>query len=138
MQKHCKCGSSMSIRLRTVIYQNKVQIGNVPVYSCDSCNRSEVFCEIKGELTGLIGSLGNKPDKQQLQFEEVSEIAHLMVLATNEKCISISIERIIEERINELLDLLLLAQSLNDESWVAEVRKRLSQIAQYSLMGQDF
>jgi hypothetical protein len=138
LQKQCKCGSEMSIRLRTVIYQNKVEIDNVPVFSCDSCNRSEVFTEVKPELTALIGTLGSKPVKQQLQFNEVSEVALLMLKVTEKKRSSDPVEYIIQERINELLDLLLLAQSLQDEVWMEDVRKRLSQIAKHSLTVQDF
>ncbi|MEK8129883.1 hypothetical protein WMW72_18425 [Paenibacillus filicis] len=138
MQKQCKCGAAMSIRLRTVIYQNKVEIENVPIFSCESCSRSEVFPEVKPELTGLIGTLGGTPEKQQLLFNEVSEIAHLMMKATEKNRAADSVEMIIDERINELLDLLLLAQSLCDEPWSEDLRKRLSQIAKHSLTVQDF
>ncbi|MED4601839.1 hypothetical protein P9314_14160 [Paenibacillus validus] len=138
MVKLCKCGKSMNIRLRTVIYQNKVEIDNVPIHSCDSCNRSEVFAEVKPELTGLIGTLGGKPEKQQVNFNEISEIAYLMMKVTEKKRASDAIEVIIEERINELLDLLLLAQSLQDGPWIEDLRKRLSQIAKHSLTVQDF
>ncbi|PZE22883.1 hypothetical protein CBW46_001905 [Paenibacillus xerothermodurans] len=122
----------MNIRLRTVIYQNKVQIENVPIFSCAVCQRSEVFAEVKPELTGVIGQLGTVPDKQLLQFEDISEIAHLMVKVTEKKRASDPVETIVEERINELLDLLLLAQSLEDEPWTQEIRKRLAQIAKHS------
>ncbi|WP_207802232.1 hypothetical protein [Paenibacillus xerothermodurans] len=132
MHKQCKCGSAMNIRLRTVIYQNKVQIENVPIFSCAVCQRSEVFAEVKPELTGVIGQLGTVPDKQLLQFEDISEIAHLMVKVTEKKRASDPVETIVEERINELLDLLLLAQSLEDEPWTQEIRKRLAQIAKHS------
>jgi len=138
LQKQCKCGKAMTIRLRTVIYQNKVEIENVPIYSCSSCSRSEVFPEVKPELTGLIGTLGSKPGKQQMQFEDISEIAHLMVKVTEKKRAADPVEMIIDERINELLDLLLLAQSLEDEAWIADLRKRLSQIASRSLTARDF
>ncbi|WP_159887703.1 hypothetical protein [Paenibacillus puerhi] len=138
MQKQCKCGELMGIRLRTVIYQNKVEIENVPIFSCDSCNRSEVFPEVKPELTGLIGTLGGNPDKQQFLFNEVSEIAHLMMKATEKNRADDSVEMIIDERINELLDLLLLSQSLHDEVWSEDLRKRLSQIAKHALTVQDF
>ncbi|WP_281887894.1 hypothetical protein [Paenibacillus sp. YYML68] len=138
MQKQCKCGKSMSIRLRTVIYQNKVEIENVPIFSCDACNRSEVFAEVKPDLTGLIGTLGGRPEKKQVLFNEVSEVAHLMQKVTDKKRANDSIETIIDERINELLDLLLLARSLDDELWIEDVRRRLSQIAKHSLTVQDF
>lgn len=137
MQKHCKCGSSMSIRLRTVIYQNKVEIENVPVFSCDSCQRSEVFAEVKPELTGIIGQLGHLPEKQQLSFNDISEIAHLMKRVTEKHYAAAPVEKIVEDRINELLDLLLLAQSLQDEPWIADVRKRLEQVAKHSVSAND-
>ena len=70
MQKYCKCGRTMNLRLRTVIYQNKVDIENVPIYSCEDCGRSEVVPHVKPELTCLIGKLGSKPEKQQFFFHE--------------------------------------------------------------------
>lgn len=137
MQKRCKCGSSMSIRLRTVIYQNKVEIENVPVFSCDSCHLSEVFAEVKPELTGIIGKLGNLPEKQQLYFNDISEIAHLMKRVTDKQFAAAPVEKIVQERINELLDLLLLAQSLQDEAWISDVRKRLEQVSKHSVSVND-
>jgi hypothetical protein len=127
----------MSIRLRTVIYQNKVEIENVPIFSCEVCQRSEVFAEVKPELTGIIGKLGNLPDKQQLYFNDICEIAHLMLKVTEKKHASDPVEKIVEERVNELLDLLLLAQSLEDEPWTQEIRKRLTQISKHSLSVND-
>ncbi|MFE5319719.1 hypothetical protein ACFQ88_13510 [Paenibacillus sp. NPDC056579] len=137
MQKQCKCGSAMNIKLRTVIYQNKVEIENVPVFSCESCQRSEVFAEVKPELTGIIGKLGSLPEKQQLSFHEISEIAHLMKKVTEKQYAADPVEKIVEDRINELLDLLLLAQSLHDETWQADIQKRLGQIAKHSLSVND-
>ncbi|TDF96549.1 hypothetical protein [Paenibacillus piri] len=137
MQKQCKCGSSMSIRLRTVIYQNKVEIENVPVFSCEECQRSEVFAEVKPDLTGIIGKLGNLPEKKQLYFNDISEIAHLLLKVTEKEHASDPVEKIVEDRINELLDLLLLAQSLGDEPWTVDIRKRLTQISKQSLSVND-
>ncbi|MCS7459408.1 hypothetical protein N0M98_04585 [Paenibacillus doosanensis] len=137
MQKQCKCGSAMSIKLRTVIYQNKVEIENVPVYSCESCQRSEVFAEVKPELTGIIGKLGHLPEKQQLSFNDISEIAYLLKKVTEKEHAADPVEKIIENRINELLDLLLLAQSLKDEAWTEEIRTRLGQIAKHAVSVND-
>jgi hypothetical protein len=123
----------MNLRLRTVIYQNKVDIENVPIYSCEACGRSEVVPHVKPELTGLIGRLGSKPEKQQLFFHELSEVAFLLLKVTEKEHMNDSMEKIVEERINELLDILLLAQSLGDEPWTEEIRKRLSQITQSAI-----
>ncbi|MGG1553212.1 MULTISPECIES: hypothetical protein [Paenibacillus] len=133
MQKICKCGRTMNLRLRTVIYQNKVDIENVPIYSCETCVRSEVVAHVKPELTGLIAKLGSKPEKQQLFFHEISEVAFLLLKVTEKEHINDSMEKIVEDRINELLDIMLLAQSLGDEPWAEETRKRLSQITQSAI-----
>jgi hypothetical protein len=137
LHKFCKCGSTMSIKLRTVIYQNKVEIDNVPIFSCEACRRSEVFAEVKSELTGMIKKLGKTLEKQHLQFNDISEIAHLMFKVTQKQYATEPVEKIVEERINELLDLLLLAQSLKDEPWTEDVRKRLEQISKHSLSVND-
>lgn len=132
MQKQCSCGSWMNIHLRTVIYSTKVEIENVPIFSCKECNRSEVFSAVKSELTGLIDKLGSQPGKQQFSFPEFSELAHLMHKVSDKEHVNIPVETIIGERINELLDLLLLAGSLDDEQWKDDIHKRLSQIASHS------
>ncbi|MNR17315.1 hypothetical protein D3C85_1339670 [compost metagenome] len=88
---------------------------------------------MKPELTGLIGRLGSKPEKQQFSFHEVSEVAFLLLKVTEKERMNDSMEKIVEDRINELLDILLLAQSLGDEPWAEEIRKRLSQITQSAI-----
>lgn len=132
LSKGCSCGERMMIRLRTVIYQNKVEIENVPIFYCESCSRSEVFPEVKPELTDLIGQLGSKPDKQQLPFQERSELALLMTKAVDKENQWMPVGKLLEERINELLDLLLLAQSLQDDIWADDIRKRLKQISSHA------
>lgn len=137
MQKQCKCGQTMSIRLRTVIYQNKVEIENVPVYTCEACSRSEVFPDVKPDLAGLIGNLGSKPDRQQLHFDDMSELAHLMMKVTDKERRHEPVEKILEERVNELLDMLLLARSLGNEPWMEDVRQRLAQISKHATQAHD-
>ncbi|XEC96939.1 hypothetical protein AB6A23_10590 [Paenibacillus tarimensis] len=135
MQKRCPCGEWMTMKLRTVIYSGKVEIDNVPIYSCSSCSRSEVFPEVKPDLTGLIGKLGARPPKQTFLFNEWNEWADLLVelYDKQKQADAHSVERIIEERINKLLDLFLLAQSLSDEEWINDLEKRLSQISKRSI-----
>lgn len=138
VRKPCKCGNPMNIRLRTVIYQNKVEIENVPVFSCESCSRSEVYPAVKPQLTGLIAKLSNTPDKMTLPFDEVSEVALLLTKVTDKQQSHRSVETILDERINELLDLLLIAQSLADEAWMDDIRERLSQITSHAVSTYDF
>ena len=130
MQKRCsRCGNEMSIMLRNVIYRNRVKINNVPVYVCldEDCSHSQVVDMVKEDLKNLMNELGNNPLKQAVEFEEISEFSNLLVLVADQEE-EIPTKQLIEERINELLDIFLLAQSLGDEKWMSEVRKRLMQI----------
>ncbi len=133
MEKQCTCGFVMNVRLRTVIFSNKVAIENVPLLCCDECSRSEVFPDIKRELAGLIKGLGDNPLKQQLHFEELNELAHLMYKVSDKELLNVPVEFIVEERINQLLDLLLLAKSMEDEEWIADLYHRLSQISKHAI-----
>jgi cell division FtsZ-interacting protein ZapD len=118
----------MNIKLRTVIFSNKVEIHNVPIYSCSECSSSEVYPAVKQELTDMIGKLGHQPEKQAIQFNEVNELAQIMYRVSDKENMGLSVEAIIEERINQLLDLIILAQSVKDDIWIADIRKRLEQI----------
>lgn len=133
LQKRCNCGHLMNIRLRTLIYSNKVEIGNVPIFSCDNCNHSEVFSAIKPELTDLIGKLGNKPKLQRILFQEINELANLIYMATLKEHSQMPIEGMLQERINQLLDLLLLARSLHEDNWAEEIQAKLAQIAKHTI-----
>lgn len=131
MQKSCHCGATMNIRLRTVIFQNKVEIAHVPVFSCSDCQRSEVFPPVKQELTGYIRTLGTNPESGNVSFCDISELAGLLHKVTSKENRRLSAEAIVEERINELLDMLLLAQSLGDADWMENIRYRLRQITSH-------
>ncbi|WP_308858213.1 hypothetical protein [Paenibacillus sp. R14(2021)] len=131
LHKRCSCGDVMPMKLRTVIYSNKVEIDNVPIYSCTSCNRSEVFPEVKPDLTGLISTLGAFPVKQTYLFNEWNEWAKLLVEAYHDQKHSdpAMMRRLTEERIDMLLDLFAVAQASGDEDWTADIHKRLAQLS---------
>ncbi|REK76345.1 hypothetical protein [Paenibacillus paeoniae] len=135
MRKTCHCGDTMTMKLRTVIYSGKVEIDNVPIFSCTSCSRSEVIPEVKPDLTGLIAQLGAEPDKCTFLFNECNEWADLLVEAkVNKQQPNVhEVEALIQQRVNMLLDLYLLAQSLNDEAWIIDINKRLQQISRRTL-----
>lgn len=133
MEKHCVCGEMMSVKLRTVIFSNQVTIENVPIYSCPSCDHCEVLPEVKPTLTDLIRSLGKEPEKQTIRLNEKNELAYLLYEAVKQEKWNVPLEEIVKERVNELLDLLLLAQTLHDVDWIEEIQKRLTQIATCSI-----
>lgn len=139
MQFTCTCGNKMNLSLRTVIYSNRIEIVNVPMFTCESCQRSEVYSAVKGDLTSLIARLPeveksegiNDQPMDQIRFEESSELASLIMKATESDRGHESLTEIIEERINELLDVMLLAKSLNHADWVKETQTRLRQITDH-------
>ncbi len=130
MHKKCnRCGDEMTITLRNVVYRNRVKIQNVPVHVClnDECAHSQVVELIKEDLKQLMNRLGRNPERQSIEFEQISEFSNLLVMVSDQPE-DVPMKRVVEDRINELLDLFLLAQSLGDIKWMGEIRSRLTQI----------
>jgi hypothetical protein len=124
----------MKLALRTVIFAKKVNITNVPVYSCSLCGRNDVFHGVKEEVGRLVGELGTRPAPRSIPFEQVHEWAGVLfhTLAQAESLQASDVAKAMEERTNQLLDLWLIASSLGDETWKTELQTRLSQLsAQY-------
>lgn len=135
MQKTCLCGEIMNVYLRTIVYRNQVEVADVPVFTCGSCARNELFPEVKDDLTALIDRLvpdGEEKKAEKVSFGEFNELALLISKASDPEHWNEPVQSLLEGRINELLDLLLLAQSLHDEEWAECLRSRLAQIAGYS------
>ncbi|WP_223869650.1 hypothetical protein [Paenibacillus sabuli] len=125
----------MTVKLRTVLFSGKVEIDNVPIFCCAACSQSEVLAEVKPDLTQLIEGLGDEPDKQTIAFEACNEWANLLlaVEAKPKSAEARSVEQMLEQRVNQLLDLYLLAQSLSDEAWMEELERRLAQLSKRTI-----
>ncbi|TJY43291.1 hypothetical protein E5161_05180 [Cohnella pontilimi] len=130
MNKRCECGDTKSLALRTVIFARKVSITRVPVYCCSQCGSHEVFSGVKGDISRLIRELGAKPAPRTIPFDQVHEWAGILTAAASEgdSLHKTAVERAAEERTNELLDLWLIASSVGDENWKAELQSRLAQL----------
>lgn len=134
MLKSCSCGQQMELSLRTVIFAKKVNITNVPVYSCAVCGRNDVFHGVKDDVGRLISQLGTVSDSRSIPFDQIHEWAGLLSdMRTQMRTLQPSdVAKATEERTNQLLDLLNLATSLGDEEWKKEIQARLAQLsAQY-------
>lgn len=132
MNKRCPCGDLQQLRLRTVVYARKVSITKVPVFSCSRCGSSEVHAGVKSEIGRLIGRLGSRPVSRIIPFDQINELAGVLASALengSDRLLAADIARAAEERTNELLDLWLIASSLKDEAWKAEIRERLAQLS---------
>ncbi len=121
----------MNLMLRTVIFARKVNINNVPVYNCSACGRNDVFPAVKEDVGRLVGQLGARPAPHSIPFDQVHEWAGVLSEALNlSKTLQAAvIAKATEERVNQLLDLWLIASSLEDEAWKKELHIRLSQLS---------
>lgn len=128
MEKLCSCGSTVMVKLSTVIYHNLVTIESVPIYVCAQCGKNEILAEVKSDLKHLIGKYENGPEKTILHLEEFSEVSYFyrQMLALDQS--DRTVQELIEERINELLDTYILAKSLNDSIWTEDIYNRLLQL----------
>jgi len=124
----------MELRLRTVVFKKNAEIENVPVLICDSCNHSEVFPPVKTCLVNLLARLkAASANKVYLRFDERNEIARLIQLQQKQGIRMEGVRKLIEERVNELLDMLLLAGSLGDQDWAGEIQNKLTELTDKTL-----
>jgi len=117
--------------LRTIIFAKKVNINNVPVYHCSLCGRNDIFPGVKADIGRLVGQLGSLPAPHSIPFDQVHEWAGVLsrAFSLSDSLQASVIAQATEERINHLLDLLLIASSLGDEAWKLELQERLSQLS---------
>ncbi|MFC5987364.1 hypothetical protein [Marinicrinis lubricantis] len=128
----------MDIYMRTVLFSDHLEIKGVPVYCCDECGRNEVLPGVKDHLKEMIQSSSKSAGKVSIDFSEQNEVALLLSRAADEDYGNVSLEVIIDERINQLLDMLIMAQNLHNDEWIEDIQDRLSQISNYALSTYDF
>lgn len=127
----CACGEPMKLALKTVIFARKVNITNVPVYACKICGAHKLFSGVRKDVSKLLGNLGSEPAPGHIPFDELHEWAGLIAHAFGqfEDPAPEALAQASEDRINELLDLWLLASSLGDDKWKVQLEVKLSQLS---------
>lgn len=136
MHMHCGCGHVMNLLLRTVIFAKNIEIRNVPIFTCTNCAKSEVLQNVKNDLTELIAKVKNMTGKHSFQFQEFQELVNVFfeMFSKGSRYVGIAqLEDMLNERINQLLDLYLLARTMNDTEWTEDIQKRLKQVTGFSL-----
>lgn len=120
----------MKLEARTVVYRRLLTIDHVPVFHCKACAYCEINSLIKEQLVQLVEQAHtyatSKGEKKTIDFSEHNEIAAML---HNGLTSSESLQCMFEQRVDELLDLLLLARSLQRSEWIEEMELRLSQLA---------
>ena len=137
MHRCCDCKQPMNLELRTVIFAKKIEVKNVPVFSCMSCSTYEVLKPVKAHLSEYLLSIELPVDHQVVIFSEIDEVANLICDLYKRKVEMDSDElgdvvgAYKEERINLLLDVYQCALQVNDELWMRDTQRRLEQLSQF-------
>ncbi len=143
MPRWCDCKQPMSLELHSVIFAKKIEVKNVPIFSCMSCSTYEVLEPVKTHLTEYLKTieLSIKDPYQVVMFSDINEVAGLFydlyksnVEMDLEKFGS-AIEAYKEERINLLLDVYQCAIQMNDEGWMSDTQRRLEQLSKFHFEG---
>ncbi|KAA9004027.1 hypothetical protein F4V43_11505 [Paenibacillus spiritus] len=143
IQKRCGCGAAMMIHMHTLIYKRRVQIAEVPVYSCARCGIYEPVPMIRQELMTLLAELNEQTPSGSLSFAERSEWAAIVrdtltsegAGAAEEEGLGPAIQQAVQGRIDLLLDLYRFAFAAGEATWMAEIERRLSSLTGVALNG---
>lgn len=134
MSIKCNCEQSLKLELRTVKYTRSVTIRHVPVLVCDQCLTYELIPSMRADLKKYVELFGPRPEITSFSLTDYHELAGVVydVLA-DESCpddrLHAKLEDEIQHRINLLLDMYRLAESMHDDVWITDIRQRLSQLS---------
>ncbi|KTD87934.1 hypothetical protein [Paenibacillus etheri] len=134
MEKLCSCGGLMTLHMHSLIFNTKVKITHVPVYTCPVCTSYEPLSFIKADLGKLVKELNADEPRQDFSFTERNELASVLKESLSELIVGgfqeleLAIRAIIQARVDMLLDLYRLAEELTDQNWMEETSRRLSQL----------
>ncbi|MCJ8011304.1 hypothetical protein MUG84_06015 [Paenibacillus sp. KQZ6P-2] len=134
MSMKCNCEQYLNLELRTVMYTRSVMIRHVPVFVCDHCLTYELMPSMRPSLKKCVELLGPNPSDTSFSLADFHELARLIYEVMtdadySEDDFKSKLEYEIQERINLLLDLYKVAESMNDHTWIGEIRHRLSQLS---------
>lgn len=137
MNRTCGCGNEMELMLHTIIYSHRFEIENVPVWSCEQCEQSQLHDEIKEDLKEMIYRLSRHENSGKFRFDEYNELANYIHMSSNPNVSNCSEEQYMERRVDELLDLLIIVNSLGDDEWMQDLHRRLTQLTKYTFITSD-
>lgn len=136
MHAPCSCSQTMNLSFRTVIYGNRIEIRQVPVWECEACGSYEVEALVKDSLLVLLKALNNDAGIS-VSFTEYDELSAILFEVYQENkykeldpnWFNTELNRRCKERINVLLDVYSYAKTSGDKLWMDDLMKRLSQLA---------
>lgn len=125
----------MNLELRTLIYERKMEIRNVPVLTCFICTESEIPIQVVGDIKKLLNISERGADSGSISFTEIHEWADVIlqvILNVGDQELEEwdrPLEEARQERINLLLDIYRFASDSGDVHWMNEVEQRLKQLS---------
>lgn len=127
MLKICKCGSEMEITLRTLYFNKKIEIKNVPVYSCSSCSANELMQQVKPKVRTIIKDAVKKSKKQTLYLDKYSELVQLITMLYNEQDHPYK-GKSIHGEVEELLEAFLIEDSLEEKHLDEQIHQKIEKM----------
>lgn len=119
----------MEVTIRTLHFKRDLQIKNVPVYSCTSCDRDELVDPIKPKIQNLTWKFDRKQKgKQIIQFDKESELAQFILMAYYDQEYA-SDKDVIHEDLHDLLDEMLMYEA-TEEEWKDVIQDKLGKFVQ--------
>lgn len=123
--------------MRTIVHARKIHILHVPVYTCGSCQYSELLPNVKDEVVFIMRRLVQKGmvEEQTVAFDHMHEMASVIkeCLEYKEDNHLALFERLSTERVNQLLDLYLVAKTCKDTDWMNDIERRLHQLTGFKV-----
>ncbi len=138
MHLFCRCGQSMTLSFRMLVFENMYQIDLVPILECEDCSYYELIPSIKQDVTRLLAELKEQSREGRVVFTSVNELASVLydIYKSGQELLEVSsfntflVEKC-EERINLLLDLYGYASRAGDADWMEEISFRLAALSSF-------
>lgn len=131
MDKDCRCGRTMELELRSVVWKRVVELRHVPVFHCHECGRDELLPLVTPLIKKVIKQRSDLQAKGKLAIDiaEHSDLTDILVEMAQKEIQADRLPEMIQKRIDELLDLFNVAQQSGDHEWLQSIRQRLQHLA---------
>lgn len=128
LEKRCRCDGWMELELRTLKFRHDTDIQHVPVYRCMLCDYHEILSHVKPIFMNLLDRLDEEKEPHTVYFNEISEYTDVLVQLSKANKDETELDDYLAQRVNQLLDLMNMAQQVRDEKWLNEIKYRLQQV----------
>lgn len=129
------CGMTMVSKLQSVYTEDGVLIHDVAILYCPTCQSSHIVPEIEMDYTLFAHNCETDGIKSASLSDVLGEEKLMAVLERYPEDERVSGIRVTKDQIDGYLDLLILARSIEDSQWCAEINEQLESLLQYMQKG---